>query len=239
MFTIIGADGREYGPVSAAKVAEWIAAGRANLETKARRAGDLELRTLGDFPEFNSAATPPPLPPAALPGATPATAAPVAADTELAGRDARLGAFLLDYVLGILATLPGMLMMGPIFFSLLRQAAAGHEPDLSTVDMAGFGAGLVVMLLGGLVLMVVQVVLLSTRGQTIGKRLLGIRVVLYAGGGPAGFLHAWLLRNVVPFLIQLIPWIGFAFWIVDVCFIFTAERRCLHDLIAGTKVVKI
>jgi hypothetical protein len=56
MFTILGADGKEYGPVAAAKISEWIAGGRANLQTKARRADSTEWRTLGDFPEFGGAA---------------------------------------------------------------------------------------------------------------------------------------------------------------------------------------
>jgi GYF domain 2 len=62
MFTIIGADGKEYGPVPAHKVQEWIAGGRANLQTKARRNGEADWKTLGDFPEFAPpTATPPPL----------------------------------------------------------------------------------------------------------------------------------------------------------------------------------
>jgi len=52
MFTILGADGKEYGPVTAGKIAEWIAGGRANLQTKARRSDETEWKTLGDFPEF-------------------------------------------------------------------------------------------------------------------------------------------------------------------------------------------
>lgn len=82
MFTILGGDGKEYGPASAAKIAEWIAAGRANLQTKARRSGETEWRTLGDYPEFNPAAVPPPIAPpleSGLAGAAPATAAATAA----------------------------------------------------------------------------------------------------------------------------------------------------------------
>lgn len=69
MFTIIGGDGKEYGPVTLEKVREWIAAGRANQETKARREGETEWRALGEFPEFGAGieptaaanATPPPV----------------------------------------------------------------------------------------------------------------------------------------------------------------------------------
>lgn len=237
MFTILGADGKEYGPVTAAKIAEWIAGGRANLQTQARRAEDAEWKTLGDFTEFNPAATPPPLP--AVPVAQAAPALQIAPDTELAERGIRLGAFVIDYILGVLATLPGFLILGPTFLSIFVTAASGQQPDFSALQAGSLMSGLLVLALGTLILLVIQIVMLSTRGQTIGKRILGIRVVRYPDGSPAGFVHAWLLRNFLPFLIQLIPWIGFAFWIVDACFIFTQERRCLHDLIAGTKVVKV
>ena len=62
MFTIIGGDGKEYGPVTTEQVQAWITSGRANPDTKARKAGDEQWRRLGDFAEFSgsSAAVPPP-----------------------------------------------------------------------------------------------------------------------------------------------------------------------------------
>ena len=64
MFTIIGGDGQEYGPASAQQLRSWMAAGRVNLETKAKSVGTDEWRRLGDFPEFaenNAQNIPPPL----------------------------------------------------------------------------------------------------------------------------------------------------------------------------------
>lgn len=74
MFTIIGADGKEYGPVTADKLREWIASGRANAQTQCRREGEVAWSTLGSLPEFASgfAATPPPTAFAAGPAASPA-----------------------------------------------------------------------------------------------------------------------------------------------------------------------
>jgi hypothetical protein len=96
MFTIIGADGKEYGPVTANRIAEWIAGGRANLQTRARRAGEAEWKTLGDFVEFNpAAAAPPPLgdtPPPPEAGPVPAAAAP--ASTLWQGTPAEIAAAL-------------------------------------------------------------------------------------------------------------------------------------------------
>lgn len=61
MFTIIGGDGKEYGPVSAEQVRAWLAGGRANLSTKAKYAGTEDWHTLGDYTEFvGTGATPAP-----------------------------------------------------------------------------------------------------------------------------------------------------------------------------------
>ncbi len=54
MFTILGADGKEYGPVTAAKIHEWINGGRANLSTKAKRVDEGVWKTLGEFAEFSA-----------------------------------------------------------------------------------------------------------------------------------------------------------------------------------------
>jgi hypothetical protein len=72
MFTIIGGDGKEYGPVAVEQVKAWIAAGRANGQTKVRREGSTEWKPLAEYPEFASgpAGAPPPV-------AGPAPAGPV------------------------------------------------------------------------------------------------------------------------------------------------------------------
>ena len=52
MYKIIGADGREYGPVSADQLRQWIREGRANAQTKTQAEGSTEWKPLGEFPEF-------------------------------------------------------------------------------------------------------------------------------------------------------------------------------------------
>ncbi len=92
MFTIIGADGKEYGPVATDKVRDWIAAGRANLQTHARRDGESEWKTLADFAEFVvvTDAPPPPVGAAAVaPVAVPAPSGPVDAGAFAADLIAR------------------------------------------------------------------------------------------------------------------------------------------------------
>jgi hypothetical protein len=54
MYTIIGGDGKEYGPVSAEQVRAWIIGGRANLQTKVKLAGTDDWKTVEEFPEIMS-----------------------------------------------------------------------------------------------------------------------------------------------------------------------------------------
>ncbi len=58
MYTIIGGDGKEYGPVSADQVRSWIAGGRANLKTRIKAAGSDEWKMVSDFPELTGTAAP-------------------------------------------------------------------------------------------------------------------------------------------------------------------------------------
>jgi hypothetical protein len=69
MFKIIGADQREYGPVTADQVREWIAEGRANAATLVQPEGGTTWVPLGNLPEFAEAlaAKTPPTPPPPLP----------------------------------------------------------------------------------------------------------------------------------------------------------------------------
>jgi hypothetical protein len=53
MYRIIGADGREYGPISSAQMRQWIAEGRANAATRALAEGSTEWKLLGSLPEFS------------------------------------------------------------------------------------------------------------------------------------------------------------------------------------------
>lgn len=82
MFTILGADGKEYGPVTAAKIHEWINGGRANLSTKAKRVDEGVWKTLGEFAEFSA---PPAAAPAPAAAPSPAAATPAAAPAQPAG----------------------------------------------------------------------------------------------------------------------------------------------------------
>jgi hypothetical protein len=69
-YTIIGADGKKYGPVPEAEVKAWIAEGRLNAQSHAKAESDADFRPLATFPEFAEALglTPPPFIPPPMPG---------------------------------------------------------------------------------------------------------------------------------------------------------------------------
>jgi uncharacterized RDD family membrane protein YckC len=244
MFIIIGGDGKEYGPVTPEQVRTWIKAGRANLETSAKALGSEEWRRLGDFAEF---APPGDVPPVMV---APGTAVPVAAvaGTSLvrADRGARLIARVIDWACEMTCAVPGIILLGGEILKIVTAASQGKEPDFSELDMPRVILGASVLLGTWLILLAVQVWLLATRGQTIGKRILGLRVVKI-DGSPAGIVHAWVMREafitVIGMVAGFIPFIGPillrpAFHIVDWCLIFRDDQRCLHHTIAGTMVVK-
>ena len=53
MYTIIGGDGKEYGPVSKEQMLSWIASGRASLDTLAKTEGLTEWKALSEFSDFS------------------------------------------------------------------------------------------------------------------------------------------------------------------------------------------
>jgi uncharacterized RDD family membrane protein YckC len=84
-----------------------------------------------------------------------------------------------------------------------------------------------------LALVAFQTYLLTTCGQTMGKKAMSIRIVTVYGERNGGFVTNVLKRVILNALLCLVP----LYALVDICFIFREDRKCLHDLIAGTKVV--
>jgi uncharacterized RDD family membrane protein YckC len=240
MYTIIGGDGKEYGPVPADQVRAWISAGRANLDTRAKAVGTAEWKRVGDLPEF--AEGPPELQPRSQPGDAPST--PL--DAELAGRWIRLGARLLDGVVFCTLLGPGLVLLIPWLVAHANddpsQGLFSHTP-FSPMASESFFAGMpptaaTLLGIGWIVYVTIKISLLTLRGQTIGKWVAGIRIVRL-DGQRVGFVRAWLLRDFVVGLISAVPVVGPVFALIDLIFIFSESRRCLHDRIAGTVVVKV
>lgn len=80
--------------------------------------------------------------------------------------------------------------------------------------------------------------LLATRGQSIGKALLQIRIVR-PDGATATLARVLGLRYGVGYVVNIIPGLGIAYIILDSLLIFRSSKRCLHDQIADTVVIKL
>lgn len=87
-------------------------------------------------------------------------------------------------------------------------------------------------------LFIYQAWLVSTTGQTIGKKLFRVRIVKVPDLSPGGFVSNFLLRTVAMWAIGFVPFLGTLVVLADALFIFREDRRCIHDHIAGTCVIK-
>jgi uncharacterized RDD family membrane protein YckC len=149
-------------------------------------------------------------------------------DTDLAELGERLAAALIDTFIMLCIMLPAM-FFGGYFKAVMDAALIGAKPPFGLMAMWGG--------IGFLVLVLVQGYPLSATAQTWGKRILKIRIVDLDGSKPP--LARLLAMRYLPVQIaSLIPFIGSILPLVDVLFIFRNDRRCVHDLIAGTRVVK-
>ncbi len=144
---------------------------------------------------------------------------------DLAGRGERLGAAIIDGIILIAILFPLMFISG---YWQTAMAADGQVPIGTAILWAAIGFA---------VFAAVQWVPLNANGQTWGKRILGIKIVDLAGNKvPAGRLLG--VRYLPVQVVSNIPLVGPLLGLVNVLLIFRGDRRCGHDLIAGTKVVK-
>ena len=83
-------------------------------------------------------------------------------------------------------------------------------------------------------LLIIQAYFLTRQGQSLGKMIMNVRIVRIDSNSNGGFVTNVLLRAIVNDFLCLLPIYG----LVDVLFILRSDGRCIHDLLAGTRVVK-
>ncbi|UED86068.1 RDD family protein [Streptomyces profundus] len=144
---------------------------------------------------------------------------PLAGMPPLAALWRRLVARIIDIVI---VAVPVTLILWPF--------AGGYDND----GDGSYGRQAVVLL----VYFVYEALMLSARGQTLGKMAMRIRVAMLADGAVPHGSPAWLRAGVYS-LPQLLPYVGFIFWLVNVLFCTWDRpyRQCLHDKAARTLVV--
>jgi uncharacterized RDD family membrane protein YckC len=129
--------------------------------------------------------------------------------------------------------------------------APADEPPISGADLLlfiGLAIGLAVFftLLSAAVTYLYEVVYMHRTGQTIGKKVLKIRVVRVEDGGPIETRHArrrWMAQDGMV-LLTLIPLVGSMVgiynWVDSLWLLWDKpNRQCLHDKYGKTAVVKL
>jgi len=227
MFKIIGADGKEYGPVSNDQVRLWIREGRANAQTRVQEEGATEWCALGDLAEFEDVL-------GRRPDTTPPVGAYSALPADVLDRDYELdigecvsrGADLLKNNFGIvfgvtaiwlliqgaIQVLGSIPFIGPVFgigsLFVLGQLIAGtylvilktyrRQPAEVGEIFAGFKAPYVQLLLAYLV-----VALLTGLAALPGAALMGVPIVIMIHKEAVDALL--LTVAVVGFFVLMIP----------------------------------
>ena len=103
--------------------------------------------------------------------------------------------------------------------------------------IAATGAWFYFALLACLCTLIVTAFLVHRNGQTIGKKMLAIKVVR-KDGSRATLARIFGLRYLLNALFRFIPLIGPLYGLLDVLFIFSQAKRCCHDYLADTIVVE-
>jgi uncharacterized RDD family membrane protein YckC len=146
------------------------------------------------------------------------------AGSEPAGRGTRLVASILDgIIIVVMIYTPMMIGVG-----ISAAQAHGGKPQLHFSPIGGL------FTLVGLVAWIwLTVMFVSRNGQSIAKKMMGIKVVR-TDGSRASLGRIFWLRNFVNILLGLLPFYG----VVDALLIFGESRQCVHDKIADTIVIK-
>jgi uncharacterized RDD family membrane protein YckC len=130
----------------------------------------------------------------------------------------RFAALWIDRMMFVVAVI-AVILAGTLFSDI------GKSDSLGAAIIAAIGA----IFLGYIVY---EALMLSRRGQTVGKIALKIRVVR-PDGSPITTSQAWgrsLLRGVMVHVLSLLNYIPA---------LATKEKTCIHDLVANTRVINV
>jgi hypothetical protein len=147
MYKIIGADKKEYGPISADQMRQWISEGRVSAQTLAQAEGQMDWRPVIAFPEF-----------ADVLGAAPGAAAPAAPVAD-GGREAALSAvkgpaigLLVTAILGLIAVALGLIVNVLTLVGVPIGMHGMSDPQMQKYfNMAGGGFGIIQNIIGAVI----------------------------------------------------------------------------------------
>jgi membrane-anchored glycerophosphoryl diester phosphodiesterase (GDPDase) len=197
-YTIIGGDGKQYGPITGDDLRKWISEGRLNAQSLAKADSDAEFRPLSTFPELSDAFAPQ----AAMPDAPPLAGSAdwLERDYELDIGDCvsrgwklfkeNMGTFLGAFIVAMLLAIVGISIINAVLM-LLAPKAILASPVLRQFFNVALQAGVAFVmapLLGGLYYIFIQ--RMRGRPATAGDVFIGFQKAfaqLFLGQFVVGF----------------------------------------------------
>ncbi|MCY4096188.1 MAG: RDD family protein [Gammaproteobacteria bacterium] len=167
--------------------------------------------------------------------------APLPPEIVLASRVKRLIARIVDsFVEGIFFWL--CVLLFPVIRDAQNRVIENSLSDVENMEfdfwtdlvLPTFTAESVAFWLIGIgITFICQAYLLARYGQTIGKRMLKIRIVKHDSYRTPTLTRSFGIRECGIYLLYWIPFLP----VIEVLWIFGEQRRCLHDLWSGTIVI--
>ncbi len=138
---------------------------------------------------------------------------------------------LLDVVV---VAIPGFILFAIVALDEIRDNLDAGD---SSFEVSVGGRSLAGQFLWG-VIGLLYFALLNGRGQTLGKMVLGIKVVRADNGAPPGTGKGFA-RHIIQFLAWFLSCLGMAFVLLDSLWpLWDKQRQALHDKVGGTLVVR-
>lgn len=134
------------------------------------------------------------------------------------------------------SVIDGIILIIPILVLMFLVAFLLNGSILHRFFLNGFIGGILISAFALAVHAAVNYVLMR-EGQTVGKKIMRTQVRTLDNRIPT-VSEQILKRYLFQFGISALPIIGSLLGLINSLFIFGKEKRCLHDLVAGTKVIQ-
>ena len=188
-------------------------------------------------PDDSGWSSDPPAPPGPAPQSPQATAGWATLGTgegvELAGPGGRLGARIIDIAIIVVVFI--ILIIVGVASAI---GVADGDSTITEEDTAAVGTIVAFTLLAVAISVLYEVTLIATKGQTLGKMAVRIKVVRADNGLVPGWGKS-IGRWIIPAALGFIPFVGWLLsLLVYVSLLWDKVRQGWHDKAAGTLVIK-
>lgn len=152
----------------------------------------------------------------------------------------RVLAYLIDGLVSAIGVIP--LIIGTILVATGAASATTINPETGALEPSGMGGGglvglgIALIVVGGIISLAIwlwnRVFRMGRTGQSIGKKMMGLKLVNAATGQPIGAGMSFL-REIVHSIVNQIVYLSFLWMLWD------ANRQTLADLVVKSSVITV